>query len=106
MFRITKLVRPGIEPETIRVSLRYYNIVADLLERQSEEKVLPSGITVEALVMLLAAENPVLVPLAAHSPGTLPAHLRLFRAGRAVLHPHELLADGDEIRLFPAISGG
>jgi molybdopterin converting factor small subunit len=106
MSPTTNSAAHGSETVTITVSLIYYNIVADLLERRTEEKQLTSGITAGALLSMLAAENPALVSLARSPSGELPSHLRLFRGGKALLDPVEPLAHGDEIRIFPAITGG
>ncbi len=106
MFRMENSAKPGAEAETITVSLKYYNIVVDLLGRKEEERRITKGTTVGQLLKLLAAENPSLQQLTLTTTGRLPPHMRLFRAGRAVLDPTELLADGDEIKIFPAISGG
>jgi molybdopterin converting factor small subunit len=58
------------------------------------------------LLEALAAECPPFGRFALDEEGRPRGHLRLFRNGQTVLDQAEVLADGDEIRLFPAISGG
>lgn len=95
----------------IHVSIRYYNIVADYLGRREEQRSLDEGTTVGVLLESLAAESKAfgrlaLPALTSGSPGSIGGQVRLFRNGRAVIEPDQVLADGDELRLFPAISGG
>ena len=88
------------------VSVKYYNIVVDFLGRREEQRSIPSGTTMCGLVEALADESASFRRLALTSEGQVSGHVRLFRNGQAVLDMDEPLADGDEIRVFPAISGG
>jgi molybdopterin converting factor small subunit len=90
----------------IEVSLRYYNIVADLLGQREEQRVLPPGTTLRGLIQALGAESPSFRGLALADDKRPGEHLRVFRNGQVVVDLDSVLADGDEIRLFPTISGG
>jgi molybdopterin converting factor small subunit len=90
----------------IQVSIRYYNIVADLLGKQTERRALPPGTTAQGLIEALARESQPFGRFALTEAGQPRGHLRLFRNAQAVPDLAEVLADGDEIRVFPTISGG
>jgi molybdopterin converting factor small subunit len=100
------LTTPGGDAAKIRISLKYYNIVADLLERKKEQRRVPDGTTISDMLKNLAQENSSFAKLALTTDGEVSQHLRLFRAGQAVLDLHEPLNEGDEILIFPAIAGG
>jgi molybdopterin converting factor small subunit len=88
------------------VSVRYYNIVADALGRREELRVLEAGATVRDLLQALATERPSFAKLALTAEGGIGGQMRPFRNGCAVLDLDEVLLDGDDLSLFPAISGG
>jgi len=88
------------------VSVKYYNIVVDFLGRGEEQRSIPSGTTMRGFVEALASESAPFRRLALTPEGQVSGHVRLFRSEQAVLDMDEPLADGDEIRVFPAISGG
>jgi molybdopterin converting factor small subunit len=90
----------------ILVSIRYHNIVADFLGRREESRRLPAGTTLRGLVESLARESESFRSLAVGVDGQVSGHVRLFRNGQAVLDLDAMLVEGDEIRVFPAISGG
>ena len=92
--------------QNIRISATYYNIVADILGRKGERREMPAGATIGDLLAALASESPSFRRLAFTANGQVSGHVRLFCNGRAVLDPGRILADGDEVRVFPAISGG
>lgn len=90
----------------LRVSVKYYNIVADFLGRREEQRLLPAGTTVRGLVEALASESAPFHRLVYTSGKQVGGQVRLFRNGEAVLDLDEPLADGDELRIFPVIAGG
>jgi molybdopterin converting factor small subunit len=89
-----------------QVSVKYYNIVADFLGRREEKRAVAAGTTIRDFVAALASESASFRRLAFTAEGNVSGHLRLFRNGQAVLDLDEPLGDNDEIRVFPAISGG
>lgn len=89
-----------------QVLVKYYNIVADVLGRRQEQRSVPTGTTVGDLVTALAEESTSFRNLAFSASGQASGHLRLFRNEQAVNDLDEPLADGDELRFFPAVSGG
>ena len=90
----------------LRISVRFYNIVADQVGRRAEERWVPDGSVIADLLRDLTAQHPALSRYA--DAGDRPSlnPFRLFRNGRIVLDGGEPLADGDEIRIFPIIAGG
>jgi molybdopterin converting factor small subunit len=88
------------------VTVTYYNIVADFFGRREDRWELPAGTTVKDLVAALGSECASFRKLAFTAEGQVSGHLRLFCNGQAVLDLDQELADEDEIRAFPAISGG
>jgi MoaD family protein len=88
------------------VTVRYYNIIADSFGRREERRAVEAGTTVRDLLQVLAAEHPSFARLALTAEGGIGGQMRPFRNGRAVLDMDEVLLDGDDLRLFPAISGG
>jgi MoaD family protein len=90
----------------IRVSVRYYNIVADFLGRREERRGVAAGATIRDLMRTLATESTSFQKLAFTTEGQVSGHVRLFRNGQAVMDLDEPLVEGDEMRVFPTISGG
>lgn len=90
----------------IQVSVKYYNIVADFVGRREERREVGARTTVRDLMDTLAAESASFRKLAFTDEGQVSGHVRLFRNGQAVLDYDERLVEGDEIRVFPTISGG
>jgi MoaD family protein len=90
----------------IRVSVRYYNIVADFVGRREERREMAAGATLRDLMEALATESTSFQKLAFTDEGQVSGHVRLFRNGQAVLDLDEPLVVGDEMRVFPTISGG
>jgi molybdopterin converting factor small subunit len=64
------------------------------------------GATVRDLLAALGSESASFHKLAFTDEGQVSGHVRLFRNGQTVLDWDELLAEGDQVRIFPAISGG
>ena len=64
------------------------------------------GTLIRDLVVALANESAPFRNLVLTGEGEVSGHVRLFCNGQAVLDLDQPLADGDEIRVFPAIAGG
>jgi MoaD family protein len=90
----------------IRVSVKYHNIVADFVGRREERREMAAGATIRDFLGTLAAESTSFKKLAFTTEGQASGHVRLFRNGQAVLDLDEPLVEGDEMRVFPTISGG
>ena len=90
----------------LRIRVRFFNIVADQAGRRVEERRVSDGSTIADLLRDLAAEHPALSRYASAGDRSSSNPFRLFRNERIVLDAGEPLADGDEIRIFPIISGG
>ncbi|WP_416236589.1 molybdopterin converting factor subunit 1 [Thermomicrobium sp. 4228-Ro] len=81
----------------MRVTVRYFAVVRELLGRDSEEQELSEGTTVGQLCEQLIAEQPVLDRL---------RRSLLVMVNRRYARPDQLLRDGDEVALIPPVSGG
>lgn len=90
----------------LRICVRFYNIVADQVGGRVAEHWVPAGSTITDLLRDLAAQHPALSRYTSAGDSPFPNPLRLIRNGHIVLAAGESLADGDEIRIFPIISGG
>ena len=92
---------------TIRV--RYYNMLRRRTGVEREEIELPAGSPLRAaLDQMVARHGPRLGEMVLTRDGGVASHLVVFRERKLVPHDqfHMSLADGDELMLFPAISGG
>ena len=94
---------------SIRVFVQYYNILRARAGVASETLDLPNGATLRELLNHLAeAHGPVLREVLFTREGAVQSHLVVFR-NRELLPATDrdtVLADGDELMLFPAIAGG
>ncbi len=81
----------------MRVTVRYFAVVRELLGRESEQHEVPDGTTVGQLLEQLIARQPVLDRL---------RRSLLVMVNRRYARPDHQLADGDEVALIPPVSGG
>jgi molybdopterin synthase catalytic subunit len=81
----------------MRVTVRYFAIVRELVGRAVEERELPSGTTAGSLLEQLARDHPVLEQVRRST--------MLMVNYRYVSNEH-VLAEGDEVALIPPVSGG
>ena len=88
------------------ISIKYYNLAADFMGKKVEKRDLPDRATCLDLVVMLADENERFRKLALNSDGKIGNRLRIFRNGKITFKLDEELAQGDEIIIFPAVSGG
>ncbi len=93
---------------TITVTVRYHNILRRGAGVAEDTLHLPSTATVVAALDQLATDRAALRSLLFTDQGALESYVVVFRNGKLV--PHEqldaVLADGDQMMLFPAVSGG
>lgn len=93
----------------IEVSIRYYNMLRRSTGVDWEPVTLPQGASIRAALEYLAERHgPDLAQMLFAPGGSVASHLVIFRNRKLVPQDqhHLLLADGDELMLFPAISGG
>lgn len=83
------------------IRLLYFAWVRDRLGRAGEERVLPSGVTtVRQLLAWLQASEPALAALADQGRSVR------VSVNQAFAGPDDPVAAGDEIGLFPPVTGG
>jgi sulfur carrier protein ThiS len=93
----------------ITVTLQYHNIFRRAAGLGDEEIRLPSGSSVrDVLTQLSTNRDAALRNLLFTAEGDVASHVVVFRNKKLVTHDqfHTELVDGDELKLFPAISGG
>ena len=93
----------------ITVTVRYYNLLRRHTGVACERLELPPGTEVAVAVRRLADRHgPAFAEMILSPPGGLASHLVVFVNQQLVFPggPTLTLADGDELKLFPAISGG
>jgi molybdopterin converting factor subunit 1 len=81
----------------MRVRLLYFARVAEITGRDGEDVELPDGATAGDALKAAAAGHPGL-----GAPGFTP----LLAVNRRHAGPRDPLADGDEVAVFPPVSGG
>ncbi|MBO9350063.1 MAG: molybdopterin converting factor subunit 1 [Thermomicrobium sp.] len=81
----------------MRVTVRYFAIVRELLGRDREERDLPEGTTVGQLLAQLCESQPSLARL---------QRSMMVMVNRRYARPDQLLREGDEVALVPPVSGG
>ncbi len=93
----------------IAVHVRYHNILRNRAGVDQETVTLPAGASIRAVLEHLADRHgPVLRETFFTPAGDIVSYLVIFR-NRQLVGPDEHrspLADGDELLLFPAVSGG
>lgn len=93
----------------ITVTVRYYNMLRLYTGLESERVELPEGTEVADTIRLLAERHgAAFAGMLLSSTGEPASHLVVFVNQQLVVAggPAPPLADGDEVKLFPAISGG
>ncbi|MCL4395360.1 MAG: MoaD/ThiS family protein [Chloroflexi bacterium] len=90
------------------VHVRYFNVLADYAGTKRADVRVPEGTTLKAFLEHLLKSNPPRFQEAILSANALHSYLRLFWNDQLVTDQEyaRLLVDGDEIFVFPAISGG
>ncbi|MCX7622949.1 MAG: molybdopterin converting factor subunit 1 [Thermomicrobium sp.] len=81
----------------MRVTVRYFAVVRELLGRERDEHELPEGTTVGELLERLIADQPILDRL---------RRSMLVMVNRRYARPDQRLSEGDEVALIPPVSGG
>jgi molybdopterin converting factor small subunit len=93
----------------ITVTVRYYNMLRLHTSLEGERLELPEGTEVAAAIQYLAGRHgPAFAGMLLSPTGEPASHLVVFVNQQLVVAggPAPPLADGDELKQFPAISGG
>lgn len=95
--------------ESIHITVQYHNILRARAGISAETLDMPEGSTLRDLLHHVAeTHGPVLREVLFTADGAVSSHLVVFR-NRHLLPATDrdaMLADGDELLLFPAIAGG
>ncbi len=97
------------DARTITVYVRYHNLLSRAAGVDAREISLPDGSSVRDAVETLSADSPeALRNLLFAADGAMVPYLVVFRNQKLVTHRQfdTKLLDGDELKLFPAVSGG
>jgi molybdopterin converting factor small subunit len=93
----------------IRVDVRYHNVLRRVAGVEQQRVILPDGTSLTAFLERLAERRgPGLREFLLTPEGDMAPSLVVFRNGQLVRRDQLglILADGDELKLFPMISGG
>ena len=96
----------GSDEAQIQVTVRFYSIVADRVGKRETQRTLPAGKTMGDLIQNIGQEHPAFREFATPLDSQAGHPLRIVCNGRMVLDMNQQLVDGDDIRVFPIISGG
>jgi molybdopterin converting factor small subunit len=80
--------------------------VADLVGQRQARWVVPAGTRLGDLIERIADQHPSFREFARQADARAGSLLRLFHNGQMASDMDATVADGDEIRIFPVISGG
>lgn len=106
------MVEPGHDLKSadrmITVGVRYHNMLRHAAGVRDETVALPAASLLTALKYLVDRHGPRLGTMLFSPEGGISPHLVIFRNGQLATHDqyHIPLADGDELMLFPVVSGG
>jgi molybdopterin converting factor small subunit len=93
----------------IRVDVHYHNVLRHAAGSEQQTVTLPQGASLLTFLEHLAKDQgPGLREFLLTPEGTIAPGLVIFRNGRLLRgdEPDPVLTDGDELKLFPMISGG
>jgi molybdopterin converting factor small subunit len=98
-----------VQRSMITVHVRYHNILRQRTGLAGEELVLPSGTNLgDAIRHLADRHGPGLAAMLLAQGGEISSYLVVFLNGQLVVTDRQSipLSSGDELKLFPSISGG
>lgn len=81
----------------MRLKVRYFALFKDLMGKEEEDLEFPNDLTIRELVNVLERKNPETFSR---------NNNRFFAVNREFADLNETLHDGDELAIFPKISGG
>ena len=93
---------------SLTVHMHYYRVLADYVLTKDADVTVKHGTSVEEFLTYLAEANPQAFKMIMMNGTKRNSFVRVFRNGELVAEENEqaLVVDGDEFKLFPAISGG
>jgi MoaD family protein len=97
-----------VEDLSLTVHVHYFSILADYVLSKDADLAITPGTSVGDFLTYLMENNPPAFKSIIMNGANRGSFVRIFRNGELVSDENEqaLLADGDEFKLFPAISGG
>jgi len=98
-----------VAPDVIAIRVRYHNILRHAAGVEQETVTLPAGAALRVALEHLADRHGSRLQEMLFAPdGSVASYLVIFRNRKLVEHDqfHVSLADGDELLVFPAVSGG
>jgi molybdopterin converting factor small subunit len=92
----------------LTVHVHYFSILADYVLAKDADLTIKPGTSVGEFLTYLSEVNPPAFKNIIMNGASRGSFVRIFKNGELVAEENEqaLLADGDEFKLFPAISGG
>jgi len=93
----------------LTITVRFHGVLRQITGRAVETLALPAGTSLQgSLERLVEEHGPALGSLLLDPEGTLSSQFVLFRNGKLTYRAEaeSLLAEGDELMLFPRVSGG
>ena len=93
---------------SLTIHVHYFSILADYVLAKDVDMAIKPGTSVGQFLTYLMENNPPAFKNIIMNGPNRGSFVRIFRNGELVSEENEqtLLADGDEFKLFPAISGG
>ena len=97
-----------VDEVPIMVHVHYFSILADYVLAKDADVSIKQGTSVAEFLSYLTEVNPPAFKSIMKNGAKRSSFIRVFRNGELVAEENEqvLLIDGDEFKLFPAISGG
>ena len=97
-----------MDKPSLTIHVHFNSVLADYASTRQVDIKVPEGTTLEKFLKILAGQFTTTFKQVEGDLGKRHSFVRIFRNGELVSgeNDQDLLKEGDDIRLFPAISGG